>query len=352
VENNGQVTEYAYDPLGRRIRKKDEFGETTFLWNGDVLLSEQRGHKEKLYLYEPNSFKPLAFIENNQCYFYHLDHLGTPQELTDWEGNVVWSARYQVYGNVVRKDVEQVENNLRFAGQYFDEETGFHYNRHRYYDPNTGQFTQQDPIGLLGGINNYRYAPNPVDWTDPLGMVCKERYDRYKAFRAQGLSAEDAAKLSKTKTDFYVGPSGPESTLPATGYRYMGYENANGTVNKYAQQAIDTKKARLSYFGFEKLDTGDNVTEAFQIRAPKHVTPADPDAAWSDGRLRLEFNTLQLYKNGEPRVAVPYSHGGKGTDLEPFTKVYPQYGPGGVQQLVPKGTVEIIADKVDILPAK
>jgi len=174
VEKDGQTFEYAYDPLGRRIRKKDAFGETEFLWNGDVLLSEKRNHAEKLYLYEPNSFKPLAFIENNQCYFYHLDHLGTPQELTNWKGQIVWSARYRVYGNVVRQDVEAVQNNLRFQGQYWDEETGLHYNRFRYYDPGTGQFTQQDPIGLDGGLNNYQYAPNPTGWIDPNGLSCKE----------------------------------------------------------------------------------------------------------------------------------------------------------------------------------
>ncbi|VAW71421.1 Rhs-family protein, partial [hydrothermal vent metagenome] len=68
---------------------------------------------------------------------------------------------------------EEIENNLRFQGQYFDEETGLHYNRHRYYNPGTGQFISQDPIGLLGGVNNYQYAPNPVGWTDPLGL-CKD----------------------------------------------------------------------------------------------------------------------------------------------------------------------------------
>ena len=71
-------------------------------------------------------------------YFYHLDHLGTPQEMTNWEGQIVWSTRYRVYGNVLRQDLEQVQNNLRFQGQYWDEETGLHYNRFRYYDPGTG----------------------------------------------------------------------------------------------------------------------------------------------------------------------------------------------------------------------
>jgi RHS repeat-associated protein len=87
---------------------------------------------------------------------------------------VVWKVKYKTYGNVALKEVEDVENNLRFQGQYFDEETGLHYNRHRYYDPSVGQFTTQDPIGLLGGVNNYQYAPNPTGWVDPLGLTCKE----------------------------------------------------------------------------------------------------------------------------------------------------------------------------------
>ncbi len=87
--------------------------------------------------------------------------------------------RYKTYGNLALKDVEDVENNLRFQGQYFDQETGLHYNRHRYYNPNTGQFTQQDPIGLLGGLNNYQYANNPIQWIDPFGLTCKEESNNF-----------------------------------------------------------------------------------------------------------------------------------------------------------------------------
>ena len=65
--------------------------------------------------------------------------------------------------------------NLRFQGQYFDAETGLHYNRFRYYDPDIERFVSQDPIGLAGGINNYQYAPNPVGWIDPLGLN-KEKF--------------------------------------------------------------------------------------------------------------------------------------------------------------------------------
>ncbi len=113
-------------------------------------------------------------VQDGEVYHYHLDHLGTPQELSNSKGNIVWKARYTTYGNVAYKEVDEVENNIRFQGQYFDEESGLHYNRHRYYDPNIGQFTTQDPIGLLGGVNNYQYAPNPTGWVDPFGLSCKE----------------------------------------------------------------------------------------------------------------------------------------------------------------------------------
>ncbi|HEY5602360.1 MAG TPA: RHS repeat-associated core domain-containing protein, partial [Gammaproteobacteria bacterium] len=81
-------------------------------------------------------------------------------------------------GNLALKEIDEVENNLRFQGQYYDTETGLHYNRFRYYHPESGQFINQDPIGLLGGLNNYQYAPNPVGWIDPLGLKCKESIDR------------------------------------------------------------------------------------------------------------------------------------------------------------------------------
>nr|WP_230943308.1 RHS repeat-associated core domain-containing protein [Burkholderia cepacia] len=62
--------------------------------------------------------------------------------------------------------------NLRFQGQYLDRETGLHYNTFRFYDPDIGRFINPDPIGLMGGVNLYRYAPNPIAWIDPWGLSC------------------------------------------------------------------------------------------------------------------------------------------------------------------------------------
>ena len=107
--------------------------------------------------------------------YYQNDHLGTPQEITDSKGQVVWSANYQAWGEAkaaIDKAAQAagIDNQLRFQGQYLDEETGLHYNRHRYYDPHSGRFVSNDPIKLAGGNNLQVYAPNPTMWVDPLGL--------------------------------------------------------------------------------------------------------------------------------------------------------------------------------------
>ena len=102
--------------------------------------------------------------------------------------------RTERYGKVTACGVEEVENNVRFQGQYEDKETGLHYNRFRYYHPGTGRFVNQDPIGLAGGVNLYQYAPNALLWVDPLGLTAKDcgvrgasgrRYSNTKKMRSQ-----------------------------------------------------------------------------------------------------------------------------------------------------------------------
>jgi RHS repeat-associated protein len=104
--------------------------------------------------------------------YYHADLSGKPAELTDPDGTVQWRARHGAWGKTHIADGSHGPHQpLRFQGQYFDTETGLHYNLHRYYDPDAGRFTSQDPIGLRGDVNVYRYAPNPLGWVDPLGLA-------------------------------------------------------------------------------------------------------------------------------------------------------------------------------------
>ena len=104
-----------------------------------------------------------------RIYYIHNDHLGTPQALTDQNQNVVWQADSAPYGRTATTGT--VTFNLRYPGQYYDEETGLHYNWNRYYDPNTGRYLTPDPIGLAGGLNPYLYgAANPLKFIDPWGL--------------------------------------------------------------------------------------------------------------------------------------------------------------------------------------
>ena len=119
-----------------------------------------------------------------QIYHYHCNHLGTPQELSDEKGDIVWLSYDRAWGGSFDSIYKQqfidnfaiTENELqpiKFQGQSLDTETGLHYNRFRYYDSDVGMFISRDPIGLLGGNNVFQYAPNPVGWIDPWGLEKK-----------------------------------------------------------------------------------------------------------------------------------------------------------------------------------
>nr|WP_315403945.1 RHS repeat-associated core domain-containing protein [uncultured Pseudomonas sp.] len=210
-----------WNQLERAKRQRElNCGFTLFGWDGDTLAWESSPAQDEgdtgrtvHYLYEPGSFVPVAqalrkapirlYKEpdwSNRPYdidqdplwqqaaspqpfdaiaWYQCDHLGTPMELTDHNGDVAWSAQYKAWGEAKQERsawAKQVglNNPIRFQGQYHDHETGLHYNRYRYYDPAVGRFVGQDPIKYLGGANLFAYAPNPIFWIDPLGLAKKQ----------------------------------------------------------------------------------------------------------------------------------------------------------------------------------
>ncbi|RJP40621.1 MAG: RHS repeat-associated core domain-containing protein [Desulfobacteraceae bacterium] len=91
--------------------------------------------------------------------------------VVDADNVVVWAADHEPFGKAEVNVNSTIINNLRFPGQYYDAETGLHYNWHRYYDPDTGRYLTPDPIGLAGGINPFVYSENnPVNLIDPWGL--------------------------------------------------------------------------------------------------------------------------------------------------------------------------------------
>jgi len=168
---------YTYDPFGRRI-KKDENGTVTyFIYSDEGLVGEyaQDGTNVKTYSWQPNSTwgtDPVFMTIGADTYYFHNDHLGTPQKLTDESGNVVWSATYSAFGMAVVGPASTITNNLRYPGQYFDEQTGLNYNWQRYYDPAKGRYISEDPVEFgAKDANLYRYTSNnPINKIDARGL--------------------------------------------------------------------------------------------------------------------------------------------------------------------------------------
>jgi RHS repeat-associated protein len=114
--------------------------------------------------------------QTKSTHFIHFDHLGTPRQVSDENQTVIWRWDSRPFGDSLPDedpdgDLESFTLNLRFPGQYFDEETGLHYNYFRDYDPSTGRYIESDPIGMGGGLNTYGYvSQNPMGFIDPSGL--------------------------------------------------------------------------------------------------------------------------------------------------------------------------------------
>jgi len=196
-----------------------------------------------------------------QIYWYQNDHLGTPRELTSHSGDIAWEAVYQAWGNTVAVEWRAVEaqpielNAIeksyllqphRFQGQIYDLETGLHYNRFRYYDPDAGRFVSHDPIGLLGGENQFQYAPNPVEWVDLLGWA------RLNPTIIKALDTQlQKIGINGKSSGIYVFPSKLNNRkLKSSGL-------PKGTVRDYVGQAVDLRTRLMQHLRSGKLKTND-----------------------------------------------------------------------------------------------
>jgi RHS repeat-associated protein len=163
MNNNGFIS-FDYDVLNGTLLDETKWSAVSFFAHSYVYLE---GEPLARINYDVDS-------DPNQTpwpiHYYHNDRLGTPQKTTDSAGNVSWAAQIDPFGKAT-PTTAFITQNLRFPGQYYDEESGLHYNIARLYDPNLGRYLQSDPIGLAGGINTYTYVRNnPLNLIDPEGL--------------------------------------------------------------------------------------------------------------------------------------------------------------------------------------
>ena len=314
------TTNYHYDAFGRRTHKHSETKlksrkhssgklllkpvqtqktkqqHTSYLWDGNRQLQQNTATHTHTIIYEQDSFEPVAqliwlrdgltaandepktndegWYGNNkpviktgvQLYHYHNDHLGTPNELTDQQGDVVWFADYEAWGNTatVEWKSQRIDNivvseehlqPIRFQGQHFDEEIGLHYNRFRYFDPDLGMFTTRDPIGLLGGTNVFQYAPNPTGWIDPFGL--------------SGWTKTNTLGRTVYQNDSLFDPSRKTSWVNDSGERVFG-TNVDRMADGRAPTGKDRKPVQLHHLTQTELNANGTRGSLAEISTTSH----------------------------------------------------------------------------------
>lgn len=201
VRPDGQVVEFAYDALGRRIRKTFAGTITRWVWDGATPLHEWRYAENNkpssvvnewgeirydreepnpvntpegggiTWVFEADSVVPVARLEAGSAVSIITDQVGVPVEAYNEEGKKVWECALDIYGRHRSVSGEKHFVPFRYQGQYEDAETGLYYNRFRYYAPEEGLYISQDPIRLYGGMALYGYVHDPNSWVDELGLA-------------------------------------------------------------------------------------------------------------------------------------------------------------------------------------
>ncbi|WP_077606000.1 RHS repeat-associated core domain-containing protein [Salinivibrio sp. ML290] len=224
---NGTRYRYRYDPFGRRIAKECAHSDTQthYLWDGAHIVQQQQATadgqvlQQTEYLYEPGSFRPMAQVthheQGSELHYIVTDHAGTPQELCNEQGDIVWRGEQALWGHYHgqsqrhwqrREEAanDSIQCDLRYQGQLEDPESSLYYNVNRYYDADSGQYLSPDPIGFAGGLRPQAYVANPLEWVDPLGLAGAAHGEKDKR------SFEPNPKHGKTKR----GNANPEPTNP------------------------------------------------------------------------------------------------------------------------------------------
>ncbi len=247
---DGKRVEFTYDALGRRISKTFDGKITQWLWDGNVPLHEwvedlerksgeqdpgkgtsleasgQKPSGERLsgeatsgeasteasgslttWVFEEGSFAPMAKLEGSESWSIVCNYLGTPQQMYDQKGNLVWDVEIDTFGKIRKqRRGSPADCPFRFPGQYEDEEIGLYYNRFRYYSPESGTYLSQDPIKFAGNNPNiYAYVKDSNSWVDPLGLTGFTSNQQALIELANEISNKGRSVISGTDAETLLG---------------------------------------------------------------------------------------------------------------------------------------------------
>jgi RHS repeat-associated protein len=176
LPGSGGTVQFSYDPFGRRIKKSSSAGTSIFAYDGDNLIEETNasGTVVTRYAQTENVDEPLAMLRGGGTSFYQTDGLGSISSLTNASGAIVQTYTYDSFGKATASS-GSLTNPFQFTAREFDSESGLYFLRNRYYDPQSGRFLNEDPLGFRGDdANFYAYVQNsPVDLVDPFGLQHK-----------------------------------------------------------------------------------------------------------------------------------------------------------------------------------
>ncbi|MDT9700845.1 DUF6531 domain-containing protein [Streptomyces sp. P17] len=265
---DGTVWRYRYDPMGRRTAKQrleadgtTVVEQTDFTWDGATLCEEittgsARPHAVAVS-WDHDGERPITQIErllgasheeiDTRFFAIVTDLVGTPTELVDEDGHIAWQGRSTLWGITAWRGGNSAYTPLRFPGQYYDFESGLHYNFHRYYDPETARYATPDPLGLGPSPNPFLYFVDPLLSADPLGLyeigkadpasqagnlpLIADKIAAHGDIKKRGIPGVDDLDVPEHLEDLMTGSPGIRMRSTPSGIpRFAWWDDATGTM--------------------------------------------------------------------------------------------------------------------------
>ncbi|WP_395848553.1 DUF6531 domain-containing protein [Cystobacter fuscus] len=286
---DGHCVRFEYDAFARRTRKSlvhisRDGGESLlsdchFVWDGHFVIHELSSVQGMTTWYwEPEVFSPLAKERGGQHWSIVSDPFGTPSEMYDEQGRLVWRMHIDIGATAHIDTGEPMDCPWRWPGQYEDEETGLLFNRHRYFDPKLGAYISQDPLRWSGGLHLYAYVEDVLWQQDPLGL------HTVRAWLVRGNEKSDIIHPETGRPYWKNNDGSGRNGMSASGFGRKG----------------DSENLLMDHLKNQKLQKGD-VLVIESLGEGKKLPPIPPCDLCGDGldkfAKKYEIEIIYMYKD-------------------------------------------------------